>query len=531
MLTKAARAGGALAQYHVGRAYLRGEVVPTSRAEALLWLERAARAGLPEAQHFLAALAIQGLNRTVRSDLFGAQSELLALAELAPDYQAARFWAEQAADGGSAEAKALLACIYNFGPAGWRDQAAALALNQAAAAADCAQGRLGLATVLIERGTPEDLREARRELVAACASGLSAAHLMLGSLEVEAEVAVAHFKIAAEAGLPAGKLRYGLALLEGRGVARDPVAAEGWLRRAGLEGEAAAACAVAELYCGADGIPPNLAEAGIWLRCAAELGDAGAARRLGIMCLRQGDPAEASNWLRRAAELGCDPARLDLAQLELQGGAAASGDLRAWLAARRDASDGLAGFNLGVCYAEGLAGARDDTAARECFRVAADSIPAARYWLGRLMAEGRGGDQDMAAGRAWLEQAASDGVVEAQLLAAEMMVNARGGPRDVWGGHELFSRAAACGNAGALFSLGVMTAGGHGIPADPAAALGFFREAARLGHPRAALMVGRYLAHGIGTEANRAEAGSWLRRARRAFRDEAEAELARLRVA
>ena len=332
-----------------------------------------------------------------------------------------------------------------------------------------------------------------------------------------------------EGGLPTGMLRYGMALLAGRGVARDPVAGEGWLRRAALGGEATAACLVADLYLGGDGLPPNLAEAGIWLRCGAERGSPVASRRLGQLCLRQGDRAEGANWLQKAAALGDEIARVDLAQLALAYGLPAQADLRAWLAAKAEAGDMAAAFNLGVCCAEAVGGALDETAALARFRQAASVLPAARYWLGRMKIEGRGEPQDLGGGRIWLERAAREGVVEAQLLAGEMMVNGRGGDRDVRGGYDLFKRLAATGHAGAQFSLGVLKAGGHGIPPDAVEALGHFRAAAQQGHPRAALMAGRYLAHGIGAPVNRIEAGGWLRRARPFHYDEAEQELARLR--
>ena len=527
-IARAAHAGEAQAQFEVGRAYLMGESVPPSPADAIFWLEKAAASGFTEAQYLLASMAMQGLTNIPSSGLFGSRADVASMAGRRPNYELARTWAQKAADGGSSDAKALLACLYNYGPQDWHDPATARLLNQEAAAADSAQGRLGLATFLLARGRAEDGLEAREQLQAACEAGHPGAHLLLGSLEHDPMVATEHYRIAAEAGLPGGKLRYGKALMEGSGVARDVAAGEGWLRRAALEGEAEAACLVADIYLGTDGLPANLAEGANWLRCAAELGDAAAARRLGMVCLRQGDGLEASGWLQRAAALGDDAARIELAQIALFFGAPAQSDLREWLAAKGEAGDLSAVFNLGLCCAEGVGGENDDRAAIEQFRRAATAIPAARYWVGRMKIEGRGIEQDLANGRAWLERAASEGVVEAQLLAAEMMVNGRGGERDVSGGHELFERLAATGNAGAMYSLGVLKAGGHGIPPDPEKALGHFREAAKQGHPRAALMAGRYLAHGIGAPVNRVEAGDYLRRAREFHREEAEQELVRL---
>ena len=61
LLSRAARAGIAEAEYRVGRCYLEGTGVPPSRAEGARWLERAANQGYVEAQAQLATLAIHGL--------------------------------------------------------------------------------------------------------------------------------------------------------------------------------------------------------------------------------------------------------------------------------------------------------------------------------------------------------------------------------------------------------------------------------------------------------------------------------------
>src|SRR5215469_2905057 len=61
LLTRAARAGIAEAEFRLGRCYLEGAGVPSSRVEAVRWLERAANQGYVEAQARLATLSIYGL--------------------------------------------------------------------------------------------------------------------------------------------------------------------------------------------------------------------------------------------------------------------------------------------------------------------------------------------------------------------------------------------------------------------------------------------------------------------------------------
>src|SRR5579864_7416415 len=61
LLTRAARAGIAEAEFRMGRCYLEGAGVPPSRVEGVRWLERAANQGYVEAQSRLATLSIYGL--------------------------------------------------------------------------------------------------------------------------------------------------------------------------------------------------------------------------------------------------------------------------------------------------------------------------------------------------------------------------------------------------------------------------------------------------------------------------------------
>src|ERR1700740_24048 len=62
LFARAARSGMAGAEYRVGRCYVEGSGVPISRAEGLRWLRSAASRGHIEAQWFLGALCIQGVD-------------------------------------------------------------------------------------------------------------------------------------------------------------------------------------------------------------------------------------------------------------------------------------------------------------------------------------------------------------------------------------------------------------------------------------------------------------------------------------
>ena len=99
LLSRAARAGIAEAEYRVGRCYLEGTGVPPSRSEGARWLERAANQGYVEAQAQLATLAIHGL--IGRSEAVPG-TRLFAPTEASePDFETSLRWARKAADGGS----------------------------------------------------------------------------------------------------------------------------------------------------------------------------------------------------------------------------------------------------------------------------------------------------------------------------------------------------------------------------------------------------------------------------------------------
>src|SRR5208282_3065491 len=60
LLTRAAKAGNADAEYRVAQSYFAGSGVPPSRVEGARWLQRAAAHGSVEAQLMLSTLCING---------------------------------------------------------------------------------------------------------------------------------------------------------------------------------------------------------------------------------------------------------------------------------------------------------------------------------------------------------------------------------------------------------------------------------------------------------------------------------------
>lgn len=466
LFAKAAKAGLPAAWHELGRAYLFGRGVPPCPTEALCWLTRAAAAGEVAAQSLLASLALQGVSQTTHAGLFAT---VCGDVDGPANFHQALRWAQRAASGGSPEAQALLGFILTAGPAEVRDPEQGELLYRQSAEAGNAQGQFGWALALLRRNTADAVHEARGLLEAAAAAGVPTAHYMLGVIAesgiggpLDFAAAAEHYRAGAELGQRSAQLRYGMALLAGRGIQQDAFNGELWLRRAGLAGEPQAAAMVGDLYARDAPLPPNYVEAAIWFRRAAEAGHAGAARALGRLHLRGAGVVagteEAAQWLRHAIAWGDGDARADLARLALarQVPEADRQSTFAWFLRQADAGDPAAAFNLGICLAEGVGTPRDDTRALTLFRLAADCMPAAQYWCGRMLAEGRGGAPDLPAARAWFLRAAGQRNADAEVAAGEMLINGRGGPPDPDMAMALFTRAAATGHPGALFALKVL---------------------------------------------------------------------------
>ena len=147
LLTRAARAGIAEAEYRVGRCYLEGAGVPPSRTEGARWLERAANQGYVEAQAQLATLAIHGLTAGAGCQAPSDQAVRRRRRRRQPDFETGLRWARKAAEGGSADGQAVLGYILTSGPETMRDLDEAHRWYERSAAAGCPQGALGYALV------------------------------------------------------------------------------------------------------------------------------------------------------------------------------------------------------------------------------------------------------------------------------------------------------------------------------------------------------------------------------------------------
>jgi uncharacterized protein len=201
------------------------------------------------------------------------------------------------------------------------------------------------------------------------------------------------------------QVRFGIALLNGRGVRQDAQSGETWLRRAGLAGDPVAAAMVGDLYSNQGSVPPNFCEAAQWFQRAAGAGHAG-------------------------ADLGPTPCRPCIG------------------CALPIADDLVAAYELGICLAHGIGAARNDAEALLWFHRAIEVMPADRFCYARMLAAGRGITQDLPGARTCYLRAAAEGNGDAAVAAGEMLVNGRGGPPDRPAAMRLFAGAPAQGHKG-----------------------------------------------------------------------------------
>jgi uncharacterized protein len=246
---------------------------------------------------------------------------------------------------GSSEGAHRLALVYAQGLAGTpRDEKRAVELFGKAAAAGHVRAQINLGILYMRgQGVPADLVQARAWLEKAAASGDPQALYTLGrALSESAGQAVADpvraadlYRRAAEKGNALAGLRYGLALSEGNGVKRDPVAAQRWLIQAQESGIPEAALAMGDMAARTPATRDKATNEKIvqsalsWYQGAANAGVPSAQFKLanayfaGVGVPR--DPAQALLWYNRAAQQGLPQAQHAVG-IMLIGGVAGTAD-------------------------------------------------------------------------------------------------------------------------------------------------------------------------------------------------------------
>ncbi|MBZ9993114.1 tetratricopeptide repeat protein [Mesorhizobium sp. BH1-1-4] len=486
LMATAARAGIPEAQYRVARCYLEGSGVPPSRLEGARWLRRAADGGNADAQALLAALYTTGLaeNEDTAAPV-SSESMFNSQPSQKPDFETALPLAQKAAEAGSATGQAILGYILSKGPKTIRDLDTAHFWYEKSAAAGCPEGCLGLAVSLIRRKQPEHRTRIAEALRRAADAGLPTAIYLLAALTergmgvpVDLESAAELYQLAAEKGLASAQFRLGLSLIEGTLSRQDPAAGEAWLRRAALAGNRDACYQLAELY----------------------------------MKRPQPDYVESAAWYRRAAEAGHQVAARSLASLYLSGNGVALDvdEGKRWLRVAANGGNRESQVDLANLVLEGGGDRTDDVDAAEWFGANASSGDAiAAFNLGLCFSEGIGVRKDQEQAAMWMRRAA-EGMAQAQYMYARMLQDGRGMVADQKQARVWFERAAKTGMADAQVALGEMLYNGRGGECSPVAAARLFKQAAAAGHVGAMYAIGALYESGQGLSLDRKAAQKWF---------------------
>ncbi|KAG0275942.1 hypothetical protein BGZ96_003552 [Linnemannia gamsii] len=177
---------------------------------------------------------------------------------------------------------------------------------------------------------------------------------------------------------------------------------------------------------------------------------------------------DSGNHLRvRGPQSPTSAAKKDLAQLGIS---AMQGDAAAQVA-------------LGDMYRDGNGVPRDDQAALDWYRLAAEQEdPIGQIRLGELYMYGQGVPQDYAKSLDWYLLAANRGIIRAQREMADFYYNGRGVAKDYVQAMVWYRKAADQGDAGSQCKIGSLYEYGNGVGADHLKAAEWYQKAADQDH-------------------------------------------------
>ena len=162
----------------------------------------------------------------------------------------------------------------------------------------------------------------------------------------------------------------------GSGVARDPMKAAKYLRKAAEQGVAEAQCLLGLAYADGRGVKLDKVEGVRWLRRAADQGMAEAQFDLG-MCYANGDgvaknAVEAVAWYRKAADQGLPDAQCELGNCYIEGNGLPKDIPQGvkWTRLAAEQGFGPAQNTLGLCYTKGKGVTQDYVEAYKWFNLA-----------------------------------------------------------------------------------------------------------------------------------------------------------------
>ena len=498
---RVAARGNAVAQYHVGMMYERGEAVLANALDAVHWYSLAGEQGHGPAQERLAVIYGDGAKQPpgmrerdpVIAALFPAGMKLERNRTLS------LYWARLAAGQDMPMACTLLGNYYAYG-SDEPDYHEAERWYRKAAGLGNAQGMLGLGTLLAGGylGT-SDYSQAREWLMKAAEQRLGIAWYYLGEIYRRglgcepSATAVACLAQGANLGNAAAQRQLGLCYLNGEYIDRNIGQAETWLRKAALQGDPESMMLLGRLHSTEfSDRAANHHEAASWYRQAAEIGHRDAQFQLGLLYLAgtglPPEPELAFTWCLRAAEQGHVGAQMHVGACLAEGNGVerSPGEALKWFRVAADQGNADALYNLGYLYERGLDGPPDPGQAVTCFRQAAEAGSGiAQLHLSALYARGDGlVAQDYAEAFRLARMAAEQGLVGAMVNLGRFYMQGLGVERsDSEAEHWL--TLAADHDVRALTALGELYAV-YGDNRDMARAREYMSLAASRGEPRAA---------------------------------------------
>ena len=241
------------------------------------------------------------------------------------------------------------------------------------------------------------------------------------------------------------------------------------------------------------GVAKDPVRAAYWFRKAADLGDPAAQNEMGYLYVWglgvDRDPSQAFKWFARSAGSGWQQAKLNLAVLYMRGigvtkDAAFGRQLMTDLAQRGNAR---AQDYLGVMYLDGDGVAKDPRAAEEWFsRSAKSRNPEGEFAMGQLYSAAADHEHDYGKAAKYLRDSAKTGYVPAMYTLGVLLVkHPEVGRKGSGEAMTMLRRAAEAGTWQSSAMLGQMASQGQESPQDPREAFRWFTIAALQGGPTA----------------------------------------------
>ena len=243
---------------------------------------------------------------------------------------------------------------------------------------------------------------------------------------------IAAVRPVADGGDPYTQVFMGRLYEYGTGVPVDLVAAAGWYAKAAAKNDPDGLGRLAYAYLAGRGVPKNLDRARELYRKAADTGNAHWEESFGLHYLGQKytgddefltDYAQAMVWLKKAADQG-DANAMDWIGIIYRDGLGIPQDYAEaakWYRRAADLNWRFAEVLLAECYLHGQGVPQDNTQAMFWYRKAADQgDPNAEEWVGGFYRDGTGVPVDFAQARAWFQKSADSGRQNGKTLLADL---------------------------------------------------------------------------------------------------------------